>query len=156
MGTYREIDGDLIELTKEGHFDLIAHGANCFRTMTAGIALQIVNNFPNVELVDKYDTRLPTQRLGDLTIGFHYINDGFRYKEINIVNLYTQFQSGKNLDYDALRLCLRKLNYLFPNQKLGLPYVIGCGIAGGDKEKVLSIIKEELKGMNVTMVKYKK
>jgi O-acetyl-ADP-ribose deacetylase (regulator of RNase III) len=36
---YQEIYGDLIELAKQGKFDVIAHGCNCFCTMGAGIAV---------------------------------------------------------------------------------------------------------------------
>jgi O-acetyl-ADP-ribose deacetylase (regulator of RNase III) len=36
---YQEIKGDLIELAKQGNFDVIAHGCNCFCTMGAGIAV---------------------------------------------------------------------------------------------------------------------
>ncbi len=37
--SYTEIKGDLIELAKQGNFDVIAHGCNCFCTMGAGIAV---------------------------------------------------------------------------------------------------------------------
>lgn len=42
---YKEIKGDLIELTKLGYFDCITHGCNCFCTMGAGIAVPMKNNF---------------------------------------------------------------------------------------------------------------
>ncbi len=32
------INGDLIDLAKNGNFDVIIHGCNCFRTMGVGIA----------------------------------------------------------------------------------------------------------------------
>jgi len=41
----KEIDGDLIKLAKEGKFDVIAHGCNCFCTMGAGIAPQMAKAF---------------------------------------------------------------------------------------------------------------
>ena len=33
------VKGDLIKSAKEGQFDVIIHGCNCFNTMGAGIAL---------------------------------------------------------------------------------------------------------------------
>jgi O-acetyl-ADP-ribose deacetylase (regulator of RNase III) len=39
------IDGDLIRLAKQGTFDVIAHGCNCFCTMGAGIAPQMADAF---------------------------------------------------------------------------------------------------------------
>jgi hypothetical protein len=35
------------------------------------------------------------------------------------------------LDYEALTLCMRKINYTFTGKHIGLP-MIGCGLAGGD------------------------
>ena len=76
-----------------------------------------------------------------------------------VVNAYTQYYYGKNhpdginkpLDYEALTLCLRKMNHIFKGKHIGLPGLIGCGLAGGDKNKVKSIIKKELKDCNVTI-----
>ena len=39
--------------------------------------------------------------------------------------------------------------------KFGFPY-IGAGLAGGDWEIIKSIIEEEMKGEDITFVKYKK
>lgn len=144
----KEIKGDLIKLAKEKKFDLIAHGCNCQKVMGAGIAKQIAKNFPSAYSADKKDQRLPIERLGDFTIG------GFNsITTLYILNLYTQFLPGKNLDYEALTLCLRKVNMLFYNRSIGLPQ-IGAGIAGGDWNRIKEIIKTELKDMDVTIVYY--
>ena len=42
---YQEVEGDLITLAKEGKFDVITHGCNCFCTMGAGIAPQMAKEF---------------------------------------------------------------------------------------------------------------
>ena len=55
------------------------------------------------------------------------------------------------LDYDALRLCLRKINFQFKGLRIGLPK-IGAGRAGGDYEKIKQIIIEELVDMDITIV----
>ncbi|MFA5586996.1 MAG: hypothetical protein WDA02_10835 [Saccharofermentanales bacterium] len=49
----KEIEGDLIELSKQGHFDIIAHGCNCFNTMKSGIAKSIVDTWNGVDIIDK-------------------------------------------------------------------------------------------------------
>lgn len=53
---YEEIEGDLIALAKQGLFDVIAHGCNCFCTMRAGIAPQMVKAFG----VDKLHLEQPS------------------------------------------------------------------------------------------------
>lgn len=152
MGNYKEVKGDLLKMAKEGKFDLIAHGANCFQVMGAGIAAGVAKVFPDAYRADLADTRDQLQRLGDLT----YVMD----TESNtlIVNLYTQYQGGPNLDYIALELSLQKMVKRFSSKyykTIGLP-LIGCGIAGGDWKKVKKIIKRVLSDYNVTVVIYDK
>lgn len=95
---------------------------------------------------------------------FHFSwKDMPHVKDIVIVNSYTQFNYGKNhvdgidkpLDYEALRLCLRKINVKFRNKHIGLPK-IGCGLAGGSWDEVKKIIKEELQDCQITVVIYDK
>lgn len=143
---YKEVKGDLIEMTKEGAFDVICHGANCLKNMEAGIAKLIKTNFIRAYITDRDDMRLSRQRLGDLSYSYDIDSDTY------VVNLYTQYYGGKNLDYEALTLSLRKLAMVFnEDTHIGLP-MIGCGIAGGDWDRVKSIIKEELKEYKVTIV----
>lgn len=149
MGSYKEIKGDLLELFDKGEFDLIAHGCNCHKSMGAGIARQIRDAYPTAYVADWHDKRDPLQRLGD------YTYDPY----CDIYNLYTQFNPGKDLNYVALTMCFIKLNKLYSFSKtparLGLPQ-IGCGIAGGDWDKVREIIKETLTNFDVTVVIYDK
>jgi len=82
--------------------------------------------------------------------------------ELIVVNAYTQYSYGKNhidgvdkpLDYEALTLCMRKMNLIFKGKHIGLPQ-IGAGLAGGNWEKIKEIIQRELKDCNVTIVIYK-
>lgn len=84
-----------------------------------------------------------------------------KLKILFVVNSYSQYYYGRKtlkegeipLDYVALRLCLRKINAIFGGKSIGLPY-IGCGLAGGNEGIVINIIQEELKNMDVTLVKY--
>jgi len=63
--------------------------------------------------------------------------------------------SEPQLDYNALTLCLRKINHKFSGHKIGLPK-IGAGLAGGDWDIIKTIIERELKDMDVTIVYFKK
>jgi len=74
--------------------------------------------------------------------------------DLAIVNSYTQYipkVSLKPLDYDALTLCMRKINHVFKGKRIGLPK-IGAGKAGGDWELIKPIIQRELKECDVTVV----
>jgi O-acetyl-ADP-ribose deacetylase (regulator of RNase III) len=150
MGKYQEVNGDLLAMAKEYKFDVIAHGANCFKTMGAGIALQIKRQFPDVYQKDYQDIRTATQRWGDYT-SITYSNGK---KVLSVFNLYTQYSPGPDLDYTALELSLKKLvKNIKPNSKIGLPQ-IGCGIGGGNWLIVKEIIQRVLSDYNVTIVIY--
>ena len=148
--TYREVEGDLLAMFHNGDFTVIAHGCNCKKSMTGGIALQIARKYPKAEKADNYSTMSDIKRYGDVTCA----PIGMGQK---IYNLYSQFLPGKDLSYPALELSLTKLALILkandPNASIGLPQ-IGCGIAGGDWKKIRPIIKRALKGLNVTIVIY--
>lgn len=153
---YKEIQGDLIDLALKGNFDVIAHGCNCFCKQKSGIAKQMSSVFDT----DIFDLEINTE--GDINkLGqIDYEDKG---NNLTVVNCYTQYKYGKNhkngdenpRDYDAIILCMRKLNHEFKSKHIGLPK-IGCGLAGGDWNIVKRIIKHELKDCNVTVVMYNK
>jgi len=140
------IKGNIITLAKQGTFDVIAHGCNCFCIMGAGLAPQMAKAFR----CDKFAMENPAF-LGDMNkLG---TIDYLEYEEFIVVNAYTQYQPGPNLDYDALKLCLKKMNNEFKGKHIGLPW-IGCGIAGGKQSIVSSFIQGYLYECKVTIVDY--
>lgn len=152
------IEGDLIELAKQGAFDVIAHGCNCRSAMGAGIAPQMAKAFG----CDKFwMERLGTTitKLGNIDYQHFIIEE----KELTVVNAYTQYNYGRNHDdgdaipfsYEAFTLCMKKMNNIFEGKHIGLPK-IGAGLAGGDWSLIENIIKKELKDCKVTVVNYKK
>jgi len=143
----KTIKGDLVELAKNGEFDVIAHGTNCFCTMGAGIAKSLRQEFPAVYKADLKTKKGDLNKLG--TCCFVHIDN-----EFTIVNAYIQYdygRDGKKVNYDAVRSCMKSIKKHFPNAKIGLPK-IGAGLAGGDWNVISEIIEEELKGMDVTLV----
>jgi hypothetical protein len=76
---------------------------------------------------------------------------------LTVVNSYSQYIPAahlKPLDYEALTLCLRKINHTFKGKHIGLPK-IGAGLAGGDWDRIKTIIQTELKDCNTTVVIFK-
>jgi O-acetyl-ADP-ribose deacetylase (regulator of RNase III) len=173
---YKEIDGDLIVLAKQGLFEVVAHGCNCFCTMGAGLAPQMAEAFG----CDEYPLESPMRRgdvdkLGRIDFQKVFVNttDGrvmgayappkpSYLRDLYVVNCYSQYGFGKNhkegsvapLDYEALTLCLRKMNHEFEGKHIGLPK-IGTHLAGGDWEVVKKIIQTEFTKCDVTVVNYK-
>ena len=151
MGTFKEIIGDLILMAKNGAFDVITHGVNCFCTHKSGIAVQFAKGFGTDRFKYEHDIlKGNIDKLGRI--------DYETFRKLTIINSYTQYGYGRDkvhLDYEALTLCMRKINHIFKGKHIGLPK-IGCGLAGGDWERVKLILQTELKDMDVTVVHYGK
>ena len=166
---YREVVGDLIAMAQEGKFQVVSHGCNAFCTMGAGIAPQMAKAFG----CDKFPMEAQQHRgdynkLGqiDWKVSTYTVCNSetdFLEFDLAVINSYTQYGFGLNheggsarpIDYDALRLCMRKINRQFKGRHVGLPQ-IGCGLARGDFNVVKRIIQEELKDCKVTIVIYDK
>lgn len=162
MGQYQEIRGSLVELAQEGQFDIITHGCNCFCKMGSGIAVLMNETFgcndPNVFVMEDPAQKGNINKLGSIEPKIVPRRNG---SILVVVNSYTQYYYGPKfgsmwrygipLDYDAITLCMRKINYRYAGKEIGLPK-IGCDKGGGDWFKVSQILKNELKDMIVTVV----
>ena len=98
-------------------------------------------------------------KLGTCSYGDWFREDGHR---VSIANLYTQYKYGRNKDffeYEAFEKVLQELNSFFgkhpSSRRWGFPE-IGCGLAGGDKGRIMKILEESTKDLNVTVVQYTK
>lgn len=154
MGNYNEIDGNLITLSLQSRFDVIGHGCNCFCTMKSGIAPQMAKSFGCDKFkMESIEYKGDINKLGTIDYGNYEIDI---FSNLIVVNLYTQYSYGRDkvhVDYDAIRLCMRKMNHIFKGKHIGLPK-IGSGLAGGRWDKIKQIIKEELTDCSVTIVNY--
>ena len=143
----KEIKGDLIALAKNGHFDVIIHGCNCFNVMGAGIAKQIREHFPEAYLADKRSVKGSKSKLGTYT---------YSLGSVIVINAYTQYRPRRGaVDYEAIQQVFKKLNSakVLYGASIGIP-LIGCGLAGGNWHKVKQIINEATPDLNITLVKY--
>lgn len=169
----KEIKGNIIKLTYGGMFDLIVHGVNCQNVQGAGLAPQMVEHFrTDTFKMEGPDYKGDINKLGTIDYEYLWLQDGrvwvkypdgqeFVTHRLVVINAYTQFMYGGNhrdgvkapLDYDALKMCMRKINHIFKGKHIGLPF-IGAGLAGGNWEEIKEIIIDELKDMDITFVEY--
>jgi len=157
----KEVIGDLIQMAHQGKFDVIAHGCNCFCTMGAGIAPQMAEAFGAHKFpLESKEYRGDINKLGQIDSQLCATRSG---AFIAVVNCYTQYGFGMNhangtvqpLDYTALKMCFKKMNYIFKGKTIGLPW-IGCGLAGGDIEFVKTMIETIFTDCDVILVEYDK
>ena len=97
--------------------------------MSAGIAPQMVKHFGCDNFDMELNETISLKKLGN--IDFQHTVVGNEPKNLYVVNAYTQFYPGQNspgcnqpLDYEALTLCLRKMNLVFKGMHIGLPQMV--------------------------------
>ncbi len=139
------ITGDLLRSAKDGDFDVIVHGCNCFNAMGAGIAYAVKTQFPQANQADQLTKRADPAKLGK-----------FSYAEIDslvVVNAYTQFYPGASFQLNALQSCLAEIKNLFGGKSLrfGFPK-IGAGIGGGNWDDIKAELENFALEEDVTIV----
>lgn len=151
--------GDLIVLAKEGYFDFIFHGANCFCKMRSGVAKEIALNFPEAVAADLATKRGDKEKLGNFTIGKHKLKDPLSW--LGVVNLYTQYDYGYDgrdrFNYPAFGEGLCALSvylatyHLMKATRSDIPFdgklrvgfpKVGTGLAGGNWEEIEATLKK--------------
>jgi O-acetyl-ADP-ribose deacetylase (regulator of RNase III) len=150
------IQGDLLELAEQGNFDIIVHGCNCFNTMRSGIARQIAERYPQAYAADCSTTKGDYNKLGNFSKS--------ATNKFVIVNAYTQYHFNNKhhkedlFEYISFAMILQKLVHTVGDCRFGFP-MIGMGLAGGDKIKILSLLDDfdrsvQQNGGTVTLVEY--
>lgn len=144
-------NGDLLK----SDCTVVMHQANCQKTMGAGIAKVIANKYPGAKEADKLSPLSPEERLGTFT---HYEDD-----DVTVVNLYGQLRYGRKgnfTEYDKLESAIDQfftygLNNNLDLSKVGVPYKIGSGLAGGDWDVVKSLLSRQSEKHKVDIYIYK-
>lgn len=143
------ITGDLLE----GDFDAIVHQANCQIRMRSGVAKAITDMYPEVRTADEeFPTEKGYARLGHCSLAF--VEHKKTGKELVVGNLYGQLYYGgvpgvvytqyKHLA-DALKQFVGSLRSVRPNKtglKIGIPFRMGAGLAGGKWADIYDIIEK--------------
>ena len=149
------VEGDLLK----SDCTMIMHQANCFGKMGAGIAKQIAKEYPSVYLADiNYDIPVGSRdRLGRWSGAF--VTSNYTNTPQLIVNLYGQYNYGRGLqtDYDALSWALATALVQTKSHtgKVGVPYGMGCRLAGGDWRIVSNILDDISGGQGLDIYAYK-
>lgn len=128
-------DGNALAPTK----GLIIHQTNCIGVMGAGIALQVAKQWPDAEQEYKaYCAKHGADALG--TVQFTQLTD-----DLWLGNLFGQIAPGPRATvYEAYPKALRVVVDEFDDSVIHMPYLIGCGLAGGDWDVLYPILEHYL------------
>lgn len=132
---------------------IICHQVNTLGVMGAGIAKSIASAYPDcLEEYKRFCKNTPSSEL----LGQVYFYEGRDKAIANIFGQKTIGRNGLHTNYYALRAGLASVcEYAKKtNNSVGIPYKIGCGLAGGDWNIVSQMIEEIFDGDNVTCYVY--
>ena len=141
---------NIIAIAQTKQYNYLANGCNCFCTMGAGVAKAVIDAYPGAYEADKKTKKGDSSKLGRITFS--------KEKDIIVLNCYIQYRYGadfRKLNYEALYLCLVKISDTMKKGESILFPKIGCGLAGGDWNIVLSMIENVLKDFDVTISTFK-
>lgn len=143
-----ETFGNVIKAGIDGEIDVIVHGCNCFCRQKRGIAVDMAKTFGTHLFPLEYNEHEgDINKLGQIDFKIVTMEEG----NIWVVNAYTQYHwsnpsvYGIPFDYDAFRLCFRKINEEFKAKEIGVPGLIGAGLAKGAPNIIREILQEECK-----------
>ena len=136
-------------------YDIILIGTNLYCTMSQGIQLKVMLNYPyafekNLETkygdIDKLGTVLECKSEGEPTFCLCFITKGYNFRP----DLEKDY-----LSYEALEKCLNLVNILYKGKNIACPLLGSSRFDGnGDKEKIYEIFNRTLKDVNVTIFDY--
>lgn len=124
--------GDILAI----NHGVIVHQVNCKKIMGAGLALQIRRKYPQ----HFADYMAAEPKLGNIVVTCIH-------STLYIIGVYGQYSYGRyglHTNYSALRIAMIKAAQFAAQKNLPLyiPYGIGCGLAGGDWNRVAAILSD--------------
>lgn len=120
----------------EAPIDILIHQSNCQNTMGSGIALEIKKRFPEAHEADCKTTKGDKSKLGTASYcSVDRARAGVRIS--HIFNLYGQFLYGRDKRYTNYEFYYRGLEFIKnkitnTNLVIGIPFGMGCNLAGAD------------------------
>jgi O-acetyl-ADP-ribose deacetylase (regulator of RNase III) len=154
------IEGNLLKMHFHG-LDYIAHSCNTHNVMGAGIARDIKHTYPEAYSADCHAMMEDKNVLGNFSFAW---TDATQNK--GVYNMYTQDKVGgkRAVNYEAFYVALENVadhiewqsKHDDEEKVLGLPYGISCGLAGGSKRIINTMIHEILvdRSFKTYIVKY--
>ena len=136
-------------------YDIILIGTNIYCTMSQGIQLKVMLNYPyvyekNLETkygdMDKMGTILECKSENEPTFCLCFITKGYNFRP----DLEKDY-----LSYNALENALKLVNIKYKGKKIACPLLGSSRFDGnGDKEKILNIFKKALTDVECTVFDY--
>lgn len=143
------VEGNLLE-AKEKY---ICHQCNCVTDRAKGLAQALFGKFPYANVYKQRSKESVPETI-------HVAGNG-RDKRF-IINMFAQYSPGKVKERETaemrlkyFRECLAKIAEIPDLESLAFPFLIGCGLAGGDWNLYLEELEAFAKTVKVPVILYR-
>ena len=135
--------------------DVICHQVNCQGVMGSGIAKQVREKYP--EAYDSYKFICDNAKKENGTSSLLGVCQRVRIDgHKTIINVFSQDRYGYDgkcyTDYDALKKCLTTIKNSYKGKTIAIPYLMGCGLGGGNWELVSKLIEDIFNDNDTTVL----
>lgn len=135
----KTITGDLLQISS----GVILHQVNCIGA-TGGLAGALRRKYPAA--FEPYLKACSERMLGAYVVAS--VNS-----QLAIAHVFGQFQPGANTDLAAADIALRRLREEIQDRPAFAPYLMGCGLGGGDWTQYSALLEKHFPDITIVQLR---
>lgn len=145
-------DIDLFDNVKD--YDIVLVGTNIYCNLSQGFQRKVMLNYPYVQEMNMSTKYADKKKLGTILECKKEYNPTFLLLYITEGNFRPDLKKD-TLSYESLEKCIKLINILYKGMNIACPFLGSSRFDGnGDKDKILKIIENNSKNVNITIFDY--
>lgn len=145
-------DIDLFDNVKD--YDIVLVGTNIYCNLSQGFQRKVMLNYPYVQEMNMSTKYADKKKLGTILECKKEGNPIFLLLYITEGNFRPDLKKD-TLSYESLEKCIKLINILYKGMNIACPFLGSSRFDGnGDKDKILKIIENNSKNVNITIFDY--
>ena len=145
-------DIDLFDNVKD--YDIVLVGTNIYCNLSQGFQRKVMLNYPYVQEMNMSTKYADKKKLGTILECKKENNPIFLLLYITEGNFRPDLKKD-TLSYESLEKCIKLINILYKGMNIACPFLGSSRFDGnGDKDKILKIIENNSKNINITIFDY--
>ena len=145
-------DIDLFDNVKD--YDIVLVGTNIYCNLSQGFQRKVMLNYPYVQEMNMSTKYADKKKLGTILECKNEENPIFLLLYITEGNFRPDLKKD-TLSYESLEKCIKLINILYKGMNIACPFLGSSRFDGnGDKDKILKIIENNSKNVNITIFDY--
>lgn len=145
-------DIDLFDNVKD--YDIVLIGTNIYCNLSQGFQRKVMLNYPYVQEMNMLTKYADKKKLGTILECKNEGNPTFLLLYITEGNFRPDLKKD-TLSYESLEKCIKLINILYKGMNIACPFLGSSRFDGnGDKDKILKIIENNSKNVNITIFDY--